>query len=285
MTTDAFIPTVSVADRAKLEHSEALVASAVSHGWFPPRHTVEITGMRELDTNVMCMTIRDPYIAQHGRPAQFVDFFTHDPMRLMPRPFGIGEINGDEVSFIFAVVGEGTRQFAAMHAGDVIDVLGPLGRPFKTKEDANYVLVAGGLGVPPVIAAAQHIAGLEGSRSTAVFGYRKNHFADDIVARYADTVHSIDESEGNVITVLDRIEDELKASDLPPVILSCGPMPMMKAIATWAAKRDIPCQFSLEQRMGCGYGTCVLCTTDTVDGRLKVCADGPVFTREQLGWE
>ena len=72
--------------------------------------------------------------------------------------------------------------------------------------------------------------------------------------------------------------------ELKPVVLSCGPLPMMKAVAAWAAKRGIEAQLSLEQRMGCGYGTCVLCTVDTAEGRLKVCSDGPVFTREQLGW-
>ena len=104
------------------------------------------------------------------------------------------------------------------------------------------------------------------------------------MGKYADKVYSIDESEGNVITLLDRIEDELLGGELKPVILTCGPLPMMKAVAAWAAKRDMACQLSLEQRMGCGYGTCVLCTVDTLDGRLKVCSDGPVFTRERLGW-
>ncbi|WP_404801614.1 dihydroorotate dehydrogenase electron transfer subunit [Bifidobacterium saimiriisciurei] len=273
------------ATEERLTHGKAVVDAAVSHGFFPPRHTVEIADIAELDAGVVRMTIRDPYIAAHGRPAQFVDFFTHDPMKPMPRPFGISEIQDDLVSFIFAVVGKGTGEFAELKAGDVIDVMGPLGHAFDTKAPANYVLVAGGLGVPPLIHAAQHIAGDENSESTAVFGYRKNHFADEYVDRYADRTYSIDESEGNVVTLLDRIEDELKSGDLPPVILSCGPLPMMKAVASWAAKRDIPCQLSLEQRMGCGYGTCVLCTTDTVNGRLKVCADGPVFTREQLGWE
>ena len=146
------------------------------------------------------------------------------------------------------------------------------------------MLVAGGLGVPPLVCAAQHIAGVEGAASTAVFGYRNVHFGDEYVDKYADKVYSIDESEGNVITLLDRIEGELLGGELKPVILTCGPLPMMKAVAAWAAKRDMACQLSLEQRMGCGYGTCVLCTVDTLDGRLKVCSDGPVFTRERLGW-
>ena len=67
-------------------------------------------------------------------------------------------------------------------------------------------------------------------------------------------------------------------------MLACGPLPMMQAVAAWCAQRDLACQLSMEQRMGCGYGTCVLCTIDTVAGRLKVCSEGPVFTREQLGW-
>ena len=124
----------------------------------------------------------------------------------------------------------------------------------------------------------------KGAVSTAVFGYRNVRFGDEYAGKYADKVYSIDESEGNVITLLDRIEGELMDSGLKPVILTCGPLPMMKAVAAWAVKRDMACQLSLEQRMGCGYGTCVLCTVDTLDGRLKVCSDGPVFTRERLGW-
>ena len=205
---------------------------------------------------------------------------------LMPRPFGVSEVRDDLVSVIFAVVGKGTQEFSRLHAGDRIDVLGPLGRGFNLKEDANYILVGGGLGVPPLIYAAQKLAEHDASFATAVFGYRNDHFAEEYVSRYADWSWSIDDAEGNVVDLLNKLEqgDDLKAYDRKPIILSCGPLPMMKAVADWAAERGIPAQLSMEQRMGCGYGTCVLCTIDTVDGRLKVCSDGPVFTREQLGW-
>ena len=215
------------------------VAEATAAGFFPSRHEVEVVDNQELTDGVYRLTFRDEYIASHAKPAQFVDVYSNDPSKLMPRPFGVCETNGDEVSLMFAVVGKGTAEFAGLKAGDTIRVMGPLGNSFKTKEPANYVLVAGGLGVPPLVHAAQHIAGIEG---------------------------------------------ELMDSGLKPVILTCGPLPMMKAVAAWAVKRDMACQLSLEQRMGCGYGTCVLCTVDTLDGRLKVCSDGPVFTRERLGW-
>lgn len=263
------------------------VAEATAAGYFPGRHTVEVTEVTELTPGVVRFTFRDPYIAAHAKPAQFVNLFSHDPMKLLPRPFGVSEVSGDLVSLIFAVVGAGTAEFAVMRAGDAIDVLGPLGGSFKVKEPAHYVLVGGGLGVPPLIYAAQRLAERSDCAVTAVFGYRDAHFADEFVSRYVDT-RSIDETEGNVVTLLDRMEAELTApreDGLKTVFLTCGPTPMMKAVALWASRRGIECQASMEQRMGCGYGTCVVCVVDTVDGRRKVCSDGPVFTAQQLGWE
>ena len=108
-----------------------------------------------------------------------------------------------------------------------------------------------------------------------MLGYRDAHFADVYAEKYADEVHSIDESEGNVLTLLERLWPGLQERGRELIILSCGPTPMMKAVAEWAAKR----------RMGCGYGTCVACTVDTRDGREKVCEAGPVFTAHQLGWD
>ena len=262
------------------------VAEATAAGFFPSRHEVEVVDNQELTDGVYRLTFRDEYIASHAKPAQFVDVYSNDPSKLMPRPFGVSEVRDDLVSVIFAVVGKGTQAFSRLHAGDRIDVLGPLGRGFNLKEDANYILVGGGLGVPPLIYAAQKLAEHDASFATAVFGYRNDHFAEEYVSRYADWSWSIDDAEGNVVDLLNKLEqgDDLKAYDRKPIILSCGPLPMMKAVADWAAERGIPAQLSMEQRMGCGYGTCVLCTIDTVDGRLKVCSDGPVFTREQLGW-
>lgn len=164
-------------------------------------------------------------------------------------------------------------------------MLGPLGTPFNLDEAADYVLVGGGLGIPPLLEAAQSLRDEADSRAIAVFGYRDEHFADIYAAKYADEVHSIDESEGNVLTLLERLWPALEESGRKTIILSCGPTPMMRAVATWASKRGVDAQLSMEQRMGCGYGTCVACTIDTRAGREKVCEAGPVFTAHQLGWD
>lgn len=121
------------------------VGQAREAGFFPSRHTVEIVDNRMLADGVYRLTFRDEFIAGHAKPAQFVDVYSNNPSRLMPRPFGVAEVDGDEVSLIFAVVGKGTAEFSELRAGDTIRVMGPLGNSFNTKENANYVLVAGGL--------------------------------------------------------------------------------------------------------------------------------------------
>lgn len=191
--------------------------------------------MKQLTAGIVRLTFRDEYIARHVRPAQFVNLYSSNPMHLMPRPFGVSEVDGDEVSLIFAVVGFGTDEFSKLTAGDTIDVLGPLGTPFNLDEAADYVLVGGGLGIPPLLEAAQSLRDEADSRAIAVFGYRDEHFADIYAAKYADEVHSIDESEGNVLTLLERLWPALEESARKTIILSCGPTPMMKAVATWAS--------------------------------------------------
>lgn len=90
------------------------VAEATMAGFFPSRHEVEVVDNQELTDGVYRLTFRDEYIASHAKPAQFVDVYSNDPSKLMPRPFGVCETNGDEVSLMFAVVGKGTAEFAQL---------------------------------------------------------------------------------------------------------------------------------------------------------------------------
>ena len=93
--------------------------------------------------------------------------------------------------------------------------------------------------IPPLLEAAQSLRDEADSRAIAVFGYRDEHFADIYAAKYADEVHSIDEPEGNVLTLLERLWPALEESGRKTIILSCGPTPMMRAVATWASKRGV----------------------------------------------
>lgn len=258
----------------------------VSKGFLPTRRPALVLEKKQLDDGVFSLTVQDSYMATHAHAGQFANLYLRDLSRMLPRPMGVASIHGDAVQFIFAVVGEGTQQLSGLQSGDHVDVLGPLGKGFDIREGRHYLLAGGGLGVPPLIRAAQEIQSVAGARSTAVFGYRRNHFADAIVDEYAERTLSIDESEGNVIDLLNQWKDDATAAGEPTdvEILSCGPNAMMQAVAHWAKEHGIASQLSLEARMGCGYGTCVVCVTPTVDGLKKVCLDGPVFTAQQLGW-
>jgi dihydroorotate dehydrogenase electron transfer subunit len=250
-----------------------------------PRHSAAILRVEHLTPTITRLVIQDSYVATHAAAGQFVNLYTQDSARMMPRPFGVAGIEDDTFSVIFAIVGSGTRDFSLLEAGDRIDVLGPLGHGFDMSGERTFLLVGGGLGIPPLLYAAQQIHDSPSAQAAvALFGYRDTHFADVFASEQCDKVLSIDEREGNVITLLDRVIDSDPQNVENFSILSCGPHPMMKAVAQWASTRGIPAQLSLEARMGCGFGTCVVCVQDTVDGRKKVCLDGPVFTAENLGW-
>ncbi|TCD54872.1 dihydroorotate dehydrogenase electron transfer subunit [Alloscardovia theropitheci] len=256
----------------------------------PSRRTVEIVGHELLTQDIVRLTISDEYTAQQGQAGQFVNLYSKNPLQMSPRPFGISEIHGDKVSFIFAVVGRGTAEFRDMSVGDRIDILGPLGKPFDVSKTGRYLLVAGGLGIPPILHAAQKLSQRDDAQVTTMFGYRNEHFADSYVDQYCDDTRSIDNAQGNVIDLLNTWIQENDVKDLKSRaedihILTCGPEPMMKAVAAWACEHNIDTQLSLEERMGCGYGTCVVCITPTIHGNQKVCIEGPVFTREELGWK
>ncbi|WP_081867358.1 dihydroorotate dehydrogenase electron transfer subunit [Bifidobacterium bombi] len=268
--------------------ADQVVAEAAAAGRIPGRRTTRVVSQELLNDHqgIYRLVLSDSYTAAHAEPAQFVNLYPANSQMLLPRPFGVAGVHGQDVELIYQIVGAGTEEFSHLVSGDSIDMMGPLGTPFDVSGRADYVLVGGGLGIPPLLYTAQLLAERDDVQVTTAFGYRDGHFAQETAARYVppERMHAISDAQGNVVDLLNDIEDGLGDADLPPVILSCGPMPMMRAVAKWAARRGMACQLSLEARMGCGYGACVACVVDTPQGRLKVCKDGPVFTSERLGW-
>ena len=253
-------------------------------GRMPGRRTAQVTGMEPLDRQVWRMTISDPYLAAHAPAGAFINLYSADRMTMMPRPFGISRVlEGEQIEIIFGVVGQGTYEFSRLQPGMAVDLLGPLGHGFDLGKTTDYLLVGGGLGVPPLIRAAQCLQSRSGVRTTALLGYRDHRFADSIMGSLTDRMESIDNASGDVITLLDCVRGDIDSERT--IILTCGPLPMMRAVAAWARKNSLPTQCCMEARMGCGYGTCVACVVDTVDGRLKVCKDGPVFAADRLTWD
>ena len=222
------------------------------------------------------------------RPGQFVHIKCGDGL-LLRRPISVcewtGSRDGDTLTIVFEVRGEGTSWLADRREGDMLDVLGLLGNGFDMG-DGPYLLVGGGIGVPPMLGCA----GASGGASTAVLGFRSrdkaillDRFAEDC-ANYL--VATDDGSLGHHGFVDALVRQELEKEHHYRGVLACGPRPMLKNVAKAAAEFGVPCQVSMEERMGCGVGACLVCATPMKDGTVKhVCKDGPVFRGEEVDWD
>ncbi len=220
--------------------------------------------------------------------------------RLLRRPISVCDWMGDTLRVVFEVRGEGTEWLSRRKAGDKLDVLGPLGRGFDVS-GKKLLVVGGGIGVPPLLGCAKYAAS-RGGEVHACLGFRdEGHLMlTGDFAEYCRCLHVIsdDGSTGRKGFVTELVEEFLAAeacagdactaccgAPARPVILACGPRPMLKGVAALAERYGVPCQVSLEERMGCGVGACLVCACKTADGRMKhVCKDGPVFDSREVDW-
>jgi len=220
-------------------------------------------------------------------PGQFVHIKCGEG-RLLRRPISVCSCGEDDpedlLAICFEVRGEGTAWLAEREVGDKLDVLGLLGNGFQVDPAGRYLLVGGGIGVPPLRGCAQATQG----HSTAVLGFRS---ADKVILHscFQDECGKVllatdDGTLGHHGTVEPLVRRELKAGGYDGV-LACGPKPMLRSVAAAAAQFGVPCQVSLEERMGCGVGACLVCAVRMADGSVKhVCKDGPVFDAQEVDW-
>ena len=243
----------------------------------------EILRQTLLAEGIYQMDIKAPEIAQRIRPGQFVNLYSKDASRLLPRPISVHNVYGDELSLIYAVVGKGTEEFSRYNAGEKLRIVGPLGNgfPLEAAENADEVLlVGGGLGIPPMLFTAKQLQEeLASVLVTTILGFRSMPWISDAFVPYSRVLCASDDGAcGFQGTVVDRIKDYLSSAPAAKRILfACGPIPMMKALQAHQEDWNMEMWFSLEERMGCGYGACYGCPARTVQGLKRVCKDGPVF--------
>jgi len=220
-----------------------------------------------------------------GVPGQFVMVrgdWGADP--LLPRAFSLVEA-GDAGAILVRVVGAGTALLARLGPGDRLAVLGPRGRGFSAPGDGKRtVLVAGGVGVAPLVFLAERIAE-GGGRATFLYGARTSAdlLLEGRIAKVADlTVTTEDGSSGERGLVTAPLARLLGGTD-PVQIYSCGPEPMLEAVARLAVGAGVPCEVALESPMACGMGTCKGCAVLAADREYRyVCSDGPVFESTEI---
>ncbi|MEG2857903.1 MAG: dihydroorotate dehydrogenase electron transfer subunit, partial [Clostridia bacterium] len=229
-----------------------------------------------------------PQIARLARPGQFLHIRCGHS-RLLRRPISICDIAGDAIRVVFEVRGEGTALLSHRTEGDSVDVLGPLGNGvFPDIFDTRPVLfVGGGIGAPPLLFAAKRC-----NVAHAVLGF-KNSAAVILKDEFYDACKTLliatdDGSVGAHGTIEKPMGILLDKNDYCAV-MACGPRPMLRAAARLAEEHSVPCWVSMEERMGCGVGACLVCACKThgasgEDEFSHVCKDGPVYPAASVIW-
>jgi len=239
-------------------------------------------------------SLESPQVAREAEPGQFIMVKVSDGDHpLLRRPISVHARRDGTLDIFFKITGLGTQILARKKPGDLLDILGPLGKGFTIGEHLKgktVYAVGGGRGIAPLYFLSQELSSL-GARIRIFFGGKtlediplKDKFAQDNL----DVLYSTDDgSFGFKGFITELFAGEL-GNESPTMIYACGPDPMMKAVADEAARRGIPAEFSLESVMGCGIGACWGCVKrirrQGVDGWLKICEEGPVFPSEEIVW-
>lgn len=235
--------------------------------------------VKQIAENTFSLTVTLPERVE-VRGGQFLNISTGDGSRLLKRPLGIVKLEGNDVTVCFQVKGEGTAALSKAKAGDKLNVLLPLGNGFIIPETAkNVVVIGGGVGIFPLIPV---ICGNKDKKFYSYIGFRNKNCAcllDEFKKSEKLTVVTDDGSLGKKNNAVGAYFDEI--NDVPAdLIIACGPPVMLRALKNKLKENNIktPCLVSLEERMGCGIGACLVCVCKKSDGdNARVCKDGPVF--------
>ena len=202
-----------------------------------------------------------------GEMGQFYMLRAWDNYPLLSRPISIHDISDDSISFLYKVVGEGTKILSKLKVEDTIKLEGPYGNGYE-KVEGKVALVGGGIGVAPLYLVAKNIENCD-----AYLGFREEPI---LIDKYNEVCNEVNIAIGN--TFVTDIIDVNKYD----YILTCGPTPMMEKLIKMTEKTDTKLFVSLENHMACGVGACLVCTCKTKFGNKKTCKDGPVFRGEDV---
>ena len=256
--------------------------------------TMKVTGIKCLAEGIFSMTLQYPEgEAPRGIiPGQFAGIYTNDRAMLLPRPISICRWDPEkrELRFVFRTAGAGTESLSRARVGESIDMLGILGNGYDLGALAGkrVLLLGGGIGIPPMVELAAALSKLPGTEVTAAMGYRDSSLflVRELEEHAKLLIATEDGSVGTGGNVLDAVRAGGVQAD---AVCACGPLPMLRAVKSFAKERGIPAYISLEERMACGIGVCLGCVTRTtgIDSHsgvrnARICTEGPVFDAEEV---
>ena len=237
----------------------------------------------ETAENIFDFVLACPQLAEKAKAGQFAHIAV--PGKTLRRPISICDADERNIRIVFQIKGEGTEILSKSKVGDFIDILAPLGHGFDIPKGKRIAFVGGGIGVPPMLFSAK-----QADDAVAVLGFRNKKaviLTEDFKKVCSEVFVATDDGSfgihGFTSDILRNIINDID------MVCACGPMPMLKVIAEICKEHNKPCQVSLEERMGCGIGACLVCACKTLDkdGNIEhshVCKKGPVYNAEEVVW-
>lgn len=237
---------------------------------------LEIINQSKLNSSVCEMKLKGD-LSGITNCGQFVNILING--LFLRRPISVCDYNGDVLTLIYKVVGQGTEKLSTMKVGDKLDVLTGLGNGYDLSRAGNKpLLIGGGVGVPPLYNLAKKLIS-QGKTVSVILGFNTKSeifYEKEFLGLGTDvTVTTVDGSYGVKGFVTDAIKENNS------YFYACGPEPMLKAVYN---ATSISGEFSFEERMGCGFGACMGCSCKTLYGNKRICKDGPVLRKEEIIW-
>ena len=253
----------------------------------------ELLNKVEIASGIFKFTVRAPEIAELAKAGQFLEIkVTKGEEPFLRRPISIYNILKDEgiIEFIFQVKGKGTKLLSEFEVGEKIDIMGPLGfGTFDVNTEYKSVsIIGGGIGIYPLYELTKELKNKAGLN--VYLGFRnkdlvtcEKEFEEIGLNKLAITTDDGSYKEKGF--AIDFMKQDIK-EHMVDKIFACGPLPMLKAVKEFADSEKIPCEISLEERMGCGIGACLGCAVKIVSGEEPryghVCKEGPVFKSKDV---
>lgn len=239
------------------------------------KYSVEkVHSNEKIEEGMYKLTVQGEFDA---KPGQFYLLRAWDIEPILSRPISVHDVEGDKISFLYSVIGRGTEILSSLQAGDELKLTGPLGNGFPVEKlKGKIALVAGGIGIAPMLYLAKQL----NKETTDLYaGFRKYSKIVDNVDKYVNNLflstESGDKGHKGYVTDILKVEDY-------DVVVCCGPEIMMSKVIKMCEEKNVTSYVSMENRMACGIGACLVCTCKTKNGRKRTCNEGPVFLGEEL---
>lgn len=246
----------------------------------------EILSIQQIAPEIYDVWVQNETISAQASPGQFVHIDCGDGVNtFLRRPISICDALDGKVRLLFEVKGSGTAALAQKKTGDILDMIGPVGNSFTISDRFKRpMVIGGGIGIFPLYFLAKRLQNAE-----VFLGFRSKErvvMENDFRRIAKDLYISTDDgSYGYHGYAIELLEQKLKNGE-GDIVYACGPIPMLRAAKNLAEHYGVKCQLSLEQRMGCGIGACLVCVCETVSkgaNRYKrVCKNGPVFWSDEV---